>query len=329
MRIHRWLDFKVTKRCNNYLQKCAYCEVQLDSESATDALSLADVHRTLVDAFALGFDQFWILGGEPTLRADIDRVFEPLADETDVSLTLVTNGKRCRDDAYLALFRTKARRACVQVSLDTLKPINLKRADPAAILTLIAHIGHMARHASGPSHDCCVEVHCVISRDNLQNFDEFARFMAGKGVGTSLAMVCPWKVVDAPSRFNEFTRTECLDIADRIDRLRTCTGVDRFNPVVAANIRRMLNVQENTPRRACGAGLTHLVVNGDGSVFKCMADSFVPSKAIGNIRTGRLHEVLRHVNSPATCVESTACFDGFAWDLLALDDEWRAPACAD
>lgn len=321
MKMHRWLDFKVTRRCNNYSRKCAYCDVAVEPEHSPETLSLDDIHLVLADAFALGFDVFWLLGGEPTLRSDCDRLFDPLADEPEVSLTLVTNGKLRREDAYRALYATSARRACVQVSLDTLLPGNVKRADPGKTLRLVADLGRLARRMSTPSHDCAVEVHCVVTRENMADFDEFAAFFAAKGVGVSLAMVCPWRETRSPERLNEFTRSELESVAGRIEKLSTGLGIDEFNPLVARFIRRILDRGGAEGTRPCGAGLTHLVVNGDGAVFKCMADSFRPENTLGNVLAQRLHEVLGNCGSPSLCREGSSCFDGFAWDAMALDKE--------
>jgi MoaA/NifB/PqqE/SkfB family radical SAM enzyme len=316
MKIHRWLDFKVTKRCNNAHHKCRYCAVPVDPPGASELLSLPLIHRTLLDARRLAFDTFWFLGGEPSLRADADRLFLPLASDGDVFLTVVTNGRATNMDMVEALFDTQARRACVQVSLDSLRPGNFKHQEPAGMLRLVSDIAAAARRASESDHHCQVEVHTVISRENHQDFDQLVRFFASQGVPVSLAMVCPWREHSEPTHFNEFTRDELLDISARIDDLHTGLGIDAFNPLVAGFIRRVLDGAPNS--RTCGAGLTHLVVNPDGAVHRCMADSFVSRTALGNLNHMRLHAILESVTEPASCPERAECFDGFAWDQLAL-----------
>ena len=316
MKIHRWLDFKVTKRCNNAHDKCHYCAVPVDFPRAPELLSLPLIHQTLLDARRLAFDTFWFLGGEPSLRDDADKLFLPLASDGDVTLTVVTNGRATNMDMVEALFDTQARRACVQVSLDSLHPGNFKHQEPAGMLRLVSDIASAASKASKADHHCQVEVHTVISRENQQDFDQLVRFFAGQGVTVSLAMVCPWRESNEPLRFNEFTRNELIDIAARIDNLHTGLGSDTFNPLVATFIRRVLDRAADP--RTCGAGLTHLVVNPDGAVHRCMADSFEPSTALGNLNRQRLHAILDGVAEPASCRERAECFDGFAWDRLAL-----------
>ena len=319
MKIHRWLDFKVTRRCNNYSRKCAYCDVPVEQANAPEQMPLPIIHRTLLDARAIGFDTFWLLGGEPSLREDGDQLFAPLSDDPEVILTIVTNGKKRNEKMYHALFDTLAQRACVQVSLDTLNPDNFKRADPASSLALIADLKCMAVAMSKPGHCCDVEVHCVISRENHQNFDDFVRFWAAKKIGVSLAMVCPWSIKANPQKLNEFTQEEATAIATKIDRLHTSLGVDHFNPTVSAFIRQMLGSQTEPIQHPCGAGLTHLVINGDGSVHRCMAESFQPATSLGNITTERLHKILYQIEAPCACNLKADCFDGFAWDRLAME----------
>lgn len=319
MAIHRWLDFKVTARCNNYARKCGYCDVPVVAPTTRDVLSLDVIHRVLLDARALGFDTFWILGGEPTLRGDAAEILDPLCDDPRVTVTVVTNGKAHNPDLYRAVFATRARRACIQVSLDTLKPNNLKRADPAASLALVADLNREASTRSRPGHDCGVEVHAVISRENLSDFDEFVRFFAAKGVPVSLAMVCPWRMTPEPRGIRDFTPEEVLSVAERIEALCASVLAMSANRLVSEFIRRMLHSRERKGVRHCGAGLTHLVINADGAVHRCMPDSFKCETAIGNVLTDRLHSVLSRVVSPRMCQEGSQCYDGFAWDRLAMD----------
>ena len=318
MHIHRWLDFKITRRCNNHGRKCDYCSVPVDPPSAPELLELTTVHQTLLDARSLGFDTFWFLGGEPTLREDAAELFDPLSDDTSVMLTVVTNGKQANAAMYEALFDTQARRACVQVSLDTLVHDNLKHVDPDSSLSLIADLSRLASDRSGPIHTCQVEVHTVISRENLDDFDDFVRSFGVRGIPVSLAMVCPWTIVPEPVSFNEFTANELLAIANKIDGIDTGLDIDHFNRSVAEFIRAMLSPAERQMPRTCGAGLTHVVINGDGSTYRCMADSFKPETAIGNICRERLHTMLHRVPNAGTCVQGPECFDGFAWDRFAL-----------
>lgn len=319
MKIHRWLDFKITRRCNNHQRKCEYCAVPVEPEESPEQMPLEIIQQTLLDARALGFDTFWLLGGEPSLREDISEIFAPLSDDPSIRITIATNGKIYNEEMCYSLFDSSVQRACIQISLDTLSPDNFKRADPAHSLAMISEIKQMGTLMSTPLHVCDVEVHCVISRENWHNFDELVRFFAAKNIGVSLALVCLWKISSTPVRFNEFSHEEMLSICQRIECLNTGLGVDQFNPVVSAFIRYILSESNEKHPRSCGAGLTHLVINGDGDVHRCIAQSFRNQTSLGNIFQERLHRILHNADSPSSCKVNSECFDGFAWDRLALE----------
>lgn len=324
MRIHRWLDFKVTQACNNADEKCAYCDVPVVPPGSSEALSLSEIHRTLLDARVLGFDTYWFLGGEPSVREDIAEVFDPLAGEENVSLAVVTNGRLARWDMVDALFATRAERACVQFSMDSLRPDSPKRCDPKRVLGVIERTKERARSASRRGHSCEVEVHSVITRHNLHDFDATAMLLARGGIPTSFAIVCPWEVVEEPTTIRQFTEAEVGDIARRLRALKTGYAIDAFNASIADFVEHLRN--GNRGPRSCGAGLTHLVINADGLVHRCMAESFVRGTELGSVRTMRLHDVLRKVKGPRQCQERPECFDGFAWDRLALVPRESPPA---
>jgi len=64
----RWLDFKITSRCNNF---CVYCGIKNDPPSASEKLGFQIIRRTLDDAIEAGFNYICLLGGEPSIRKDI------------------------------------------------------------------------------------------------------------------------------------------------------------------------------------------------------------------------------------------------------------------
>lgn len=111
-------------------------------------------------------------------------------------------------------------------------------------------------------------------------------------------------------------------------RLQTGLPVDSFNPMVAGFARRLLGKARTCENPAgCGAGLTHLVINDDGSVHRCMAESFRLGSSLGNITTERLQWILRRVDRRSGCETRADCFDAYAWDQLALTNQQPAITC--
>lgn len=319
MRIHRWLDFKITARCDRYKAKCQYCAVPVRDPHSPELLSITKIHETLLDARALGFDTFWFLGGEPSLREDADQLFAPLSEELDVRLAVVTNGKTPNFSMYQALFATRCELAKVQVSLDSLAENNPKRSDPGQVELLIRELDEMAKEYSAGSHHCEVEVHAVVSRHNQTTFENFVEYFEALGIPVSLALVCPWSVCETPARLNEFTHAELHQIVRTLRRLQGRTRLGRFNDLIASFVE--AHIAESSPRlhmHGCGAGLTHLVINSNGDVYRCMAHSFTGGTALGNIKDVRLHRLLAPVTEAMHCGMGSECFDGYAWDELAI-----------
>jgi MoaA/NifB/PqqE/SkfB family radical SAM enzyme len=65
----KWLDFKITNRCNNH---CSYCGVKHDSPIAPERVRTETLHQTIRDAKDIGFTHFAFLGGEHSLRDHLD-----------------------------------------------------------------------------------------------------------------------------------------------------------------------------------------------------------------------------------------------------------------
>ena len=101
----RWLDFKITNRCNN---NCLYCGVDNDPPSAPEKLSLENIKSTLEDALKVNFNYICFLGGEPSIRKDIVEIIEVVGNAPDIHLRLVTNLKTYRREIYEALFNTES-----------------------------------------------------------------------------------------------------------------------------------------------------------------------------------------------------------------------------
>jgi cyclic pyranopterin phosphate synthase len=113
----RDLRLSVTDRCNF---RCTYCMPEdglawLDRAELLTYEELARIARVCVERW--GFDGIRITGGEPTIRAELHRLFELLA-PLGVDLAMTTNGVKLPEQAE-RLRAAGLRR--VNVSLDTLR----------------------------------------------------------------------------------------------------------------------------------------------------------------------------------------------------------------
>ena len=118
-RVARDLRVSVTDRCNF---RCVYCMPAegLEWLPRDDVLTFEEITRLVRVAVACGVDTVRVTGGEPLVRAEVDRLVGMIATEfPDVDLSMTTNGFRLAESAS-PLARAGLRR--VNVSLDSLQP---------------------------------------------------------------------------------------------------------------------------------------------------------------------------------------------------------------
>jgi molybdenum cofactor biosynthesis enzyme MoaA len=139
----KWLDFKITNRCNNH---CTYCGVEHDSATEPEKVSLDTLTKTIADAKNLGFTHFAFLGGEPSLRNDFSLLMKPLQVEEEVDTVMViTNMLLFNETMCKAVFQTRARKAQIVASIDSLKEPNYKHQNTSLTLNHISLIQELAK----------------------------------------------------------------------------------------------------------------------------------------------------------------------------------------
>ncbi len=114
-----YLRVSVTERCNF---RCQYCmpEKPFSWVPKENLLSFEDLFLFIKVAIDEGINKIRITGGEPTLRADLDKFIKMISDyKSDIDLALTTNGYLLKESA-LKLKEAGLKR--INVSLDTLKP---------------------------------------------------------------------------------------------------------------------------------------------------------------------------------------------------------------
>ncbi len=98
----RWLDFKITNRCNN---NCVYCGVENDPLSTPEKLPFNVIKNTLIDAMEEDFNYICFLGGEPSIRDDITDIINVVSKNPKVHLRLITNLKIFNEDTLRKFVR--------------------------------------------------------------------------------------------------------------------------------------------------------------------------------------------------------------------------------
>ena len=113
-----YLRISVTERCNF---RCQYCmpEKPFSWVPKENLLSFEDLFLFVKVGIDEGIDKIRITGGEPLLRADLDKFVKMISDyKSDIDLALTTNGFLLKETAK-SLKEAGLRR--INVSLDSLK----------------------------------------------------------------------------------------------------------------------------------------------------------------------------------------------------------------
>ncbi|MBX8632583.1 MAG: radical SAM protein [Thermoplasmata archaeon YP2-bin.285] len=321
----KWIDFKITNRCN---RRCVYCGVSHDKPRAAERLASETIASTLHDALDLGFTHYALLGGEPSLREDICKVFEPFhGTKKPKSLMVITNGVRFNEELYRSLFATDADEATLVFSMDSFRKPNYKFQDPVMCLRHIMAIKKIAEEYDGHPGRRTVAVHTVISRENFRDFVKMLDFFGGKDIDVSLGLVCPAFFLNKgePGAYNEFTYAELEGILRNLDELSD-SGRLNFGNSTLRDYLRIFPYGKLRMASTCRAGRQAVIINPDGAVFPCISQSYLGGKSFGNITTEPFSAIyLRMQMFSCTWKESAACWDHFLWDRLAAKSDSGGP----
>lgn len=269
------LGLDVTIRCN---WNCPACFAHLDGQEMS-----WEIYQKCVDqARSLGFEELYILGGEPTLRKDILRLLE-YARGLFRQVILVTNGQRlanrafCRQvaetDVTLAMQRhtldSDARAETVQDTMvgrkGTLSDVNQAWAN---VLDFFA-----------PERIC---VQCCIMQPVIRDGDIFKVFRWARENGLE-------PVMEFAKEGRHFHRGCALDVpsAGVLKILRGFQEIDReLCPDSAASI-----LTPQAYGKTCHMVETSVHCKVNGSVIPCVGHQ---NLVLGNILENPLAEILQH-----------------------------------
>ena len=313
----KWLDFKITNRCNN---NCVYCEGKNDPSSASEKLSFDVIKNCLEDALKEGFNYFCFLGGEPSIRQDIIEIIKVVGKASDINLRLITNLKIYRQEMYEALFKTNSYDAEVVASFENFSYPNYKRVDPETSMKRIEKIHELAKFYQNKFTDGkkrSISLHSVISRENFHKIGKFVDYYYNKGIEISLGLVCPSIFTDNPKAFNEFQRSEIQIIIDQLNELEYDKKLNFPNRVLR-DFLKIYTFGNFSHRADCWAGKKQIIINSDGEVFPCISESYLTSNHYGNIKEERFSSILKRLETfPCSLPPNSSCWDHFLWDRLA------------
>lgn len=216
-RVHRDLRISVTDRCNF---RCSYCMPPegLQWLDRAELLTFEEITRIASIAVGeFGITSIRLTGGEPTVRADLDRLVASLS-PLGADLSLTTNGTRL---VGLATPLVHAGLRRINVSIDSL------RAERFAELThrdeldeVLAGLDAAQRAGLDP-----VKVNCVVMRGvNDDELVDFAVFGRERGVVVRFIEFMP---LDAQGDWNAASVVSQREIVERIGAVHPLEPVGR------------------------------------------------------------------------------------------------------
>ncbi|MHA1269282.1 MAG: radical SAM protein [Candidatus Helarchaeota archaeon] len=322
--LFKWLDFKITNRCNN---NCIYCGVKQDPPDFKDKLSADTISNALFSALNLSFSHFALLGGEPSLRKDFDIMLRPLQEGKRFDTLMgITNLLIFNDQMYEEIFKTNTNTAQIVVSFDNLNYPNYKNQDPKKILKYIGKIKEIAKNYSNLG-ERKVHIHTVISRENFDHILDHVNFFNKMGIDVSLALVEPFIIVNSKTKdkgYNIFTYDEIKLIIDQLKSLDEQKNLSWANKILLKYIEKYLN-REFYNTKICTAGRSHIIIESNGYVYPCLTESYPKGLYFGNIKQEPFEKIYNKMNS-FKCEKKfyQTCWDHFLW--TALEDLYNKPS---
>lgn len=310
-----WLDFKITNRCNN---SCVYCGVAHDNINTQELVSIDYITETIKSALKIGFKNFALLGGEPTIRENVEYLFSAFPNNTKANVLIITNGIIFNEKLINSAFSCGASDVNIVQSFDSFEIPNYKHQNPTKILENITKIQNIAKRYETKNLRRNVHIHSVISRENFTKIYELVNYFFQKEIDISLGLVCPSKFDNSEqvTEYNHFNFSELSNILNQFERLKIENKLNFANKVLYEYLELFpfgkVNIKE-----ICKAGKEHIIINTDGEVYPCITQSYSKNKRYGNI-TETPFEIIYQNLQNFKCNEdfAPACWDHYLWNKL-------------
>jgi pyrroloquinoline quinone biosynthesis protein E len=269
---------ELTYRCP---LRCVYCSNPLDFARHGDALETEDWLRVFREAEELGVVQLNLTGGEPLLRADLERLVEG-ARALDLYTNLITSGIPLTRERLAELKRRGLDN--VQVSI---QDVTAEASDRIAGLKSFERKLQVARWVK--ELGLPLTMNTVLHRDNLDRIGEviaLAESLAADRLELANTQYLGWALQN---------RAALLPTPDQLDRARAIARAAR------TRLQGRMEVLFVTPDyyadfpKACmdGWGRRFIVVAPDGLVLPCHAAHTLPGLAFDNARDKPLADIWR------------------------------------
>jgi len=311
-----WLDFKITNRCNN---NCLYCGVSHDKVTAKELVAMDKIVETIKLALKIGFKNFALLGGEPTVRENVEDLFSAFQECEDVSVLVITNGLIFNEKLVNSAFACGANNVRIVQSFDNFSIPNYKRQNPQKILTNIEHIQKIAKKYTTDHLKRDVHIHSVISRENYTEVYNWISYFVERNIDISVGFVCPSKFdnTENPIEYNHFNFKELEIILKQFEILKNENKLNFANNILYEYLQSYPFGKVNI-KDVCKAGKSHVIINSDGEVYPCITQSYARNEKYGNINDSPFDFIYQKFKN-FVCVEdfAPACYDHYLWNQMS------------
>lgn len=272
----------VTNRCS---YKCWHC---YNAGRSQKDLSLAEFRKVASALQVLGVVHVTLSGGEPLVRKDLAEIAEAFDESTYLSLNTTgagLNPGRARSLRRAGVF-------ALGVSLDSLSSDehDRMRGREGAFETALTAL-NLAADAGLYPYLISVATHSLLHESHFMSFMKFASEAGAREVH----LLEPCAIGNLAGQRDVVLST---DEKERILEYQRIVATDESLPVLSSFL-----YLESGKAFGCGAGLTHLYIDGSGEVCPC---NLVPL-SFGNITRAPLNAILdrmaRHFSQPrCSCV---------------------------
>ncbi|HSS44436.1 MAG TPA: methyltransferase domain-containing protein [Thermoanaerobaculia bacterium] len=242
---------------------CTHCLVN-SGPGLTPGLPGPELRRVVVEALGMGVERFYMTGGEPFLRPDLEDIARLITEESGRDLILLTNATLLRGPRGRGLASLSRERVKFQVSLDGARP---ESNDP------IRGAGTFQKALDGLRFlaDLGFEVSLttVVTRQNLRELPDLTGHAAKSGATSQHLM---WshrrgRARESDNGFFPETAEILVALARTADRAREL-GIALDNLEAA---RRRVNGQPGVKYDLGNAGWDSLCIYADGTVYPSAA----------------------------------------------------------
>jgi radical SAM protein with 4Fe4S-binding SPASM domain len=298
------LDLYVTMRCNI---RCRFCNVRA-GEYDHKSLPLERIFSLLDEAVALGLEEVHFLGGEPTLRSDLEQMIE-YGHGLGLHTRIITNGmslSRKRLERFVAKGLNE-----VMISVDGLEETHnyLRKAGPdgwrrtMGCVRNAVDLGLRTRVSSVAYIDNYDEMVHLMELVEGMGVDIFSVFL-GSPLGRGHTLLD--RVVD-PFAWRRLQDT----VTERANQMRDSFAVVMEQGFAWKDGPAVDRSQLKGRGTGCNTLLEdydYLVVRSDGNLYQCVF-FMTEGKPIGNITEQPLESTLRYAREVATYRDFTVAND--------------------